>query len=252
MATCREQGGIPSVTTKIANWNDPGLMFWKIGENVEAAYNCIDAAISSKATLEDFRRLTAEEFYRVHNEMRLGNLIHEILEQAITTAIPLQNFQQFFTGHADSQIQNLMFSCKAAYAWGLEVISQGSAEKIIYSKEYGISGTADVDGMIRTKAEDLLRGGIDWKTKYIKKHPGFGKEGQRLALKGPKKEDNHRMQLGAYGRVQEWEHGWICYVSTNPDVQGIKPIWYSKEELVKGYRAYAYISKAYDILNGYE
>ena len=68
-------------------------------------------------------------------------------------------------------------------------------------------------------------------------------------FRGPKKEVNHRMQLGAYGRVEGWEHAWIVVISTNPDVQGIKPIWYDKAELVKGYKAYAHVSRAYDILN---
>ncbi len=253
MAQCRDAGGIPSVTTKIASWNDDGLIFWKIGENVEAAYNCIDAAVAASSTLEEFRVLTAEEFYRVHNELRLGQKMHDAMFKVISTAIPMVSFQKFFTAHADPEVKALVFSAKAAYAWLLDLCAQGIAEKKLYSKEHGISGTADYSGMVNTKEGESLPGGVDWKCKYIKKHPGFStKTGEMLTFRGPKKEDNHRMQLGAYGRVEEWQHGWICYISTNPDVQGIKPIWYDKAELIKGYRAYANISSAYDILNGFK
>lgn len=251
MATCREQGGIPSVTTKIGSYMDPGLMFWKIGENIEAAFNSIDAAIACDADLEQFRVLVADEYYRMHNEMRLGTKIHYIMDKALTEGILLQNFQQFFAGHADSEIKDLVFSCKAAFAWALDTISQGRFEHTIYSKEHGISGTCDGTGMVATPKGDHLIGGIDWKCKRIKIHPGFKADGQMKAMKGPKKEDAHRMQLGAYGRVEGWEHAYICVISTNPDVQGIKPIWYDKAELVKGYRAYANIAAAYEILNGY-
>ena len=151
MAKCRDAEGIPSVTTKIANWQDDGLVFWKIMENIDAAYNCIEPAMKNQVSIEDWRRLVADEFYRVHNEMRMGTLIHDVMNHMWLNTVPLPAFNQIFAGQAAPEIQDLVFSCKAAYAWLLDHRPQGFSEKILFSKEHGISGTADYSGMVDDK-----------------------------------------------------------------------------------------------------
>jgi len=248
-AKCRDAGGIPSVTTKIDSWTDSGLMFWKIGENLEAAYAVLDKSIG--LSLADFKELVAIEYYRTHNALRLGTFIHDILHQLISNGIENRLFMSFFKEYADPQIQELFESVQMAYEWYLEHFDQAQSEKILYEKDTGISGTCDLTGMLLSPDGTKIVGGADWKCTYVKKHPGYYKKDGKMKSLGIKKSNDNKMQLGAYGKVLGWEGAYIVKISTNPMVSGIQPQWYSKEELVKGYTAYAHVARAYDIFNGF-
>lgn len=250
MAQCRDAGGLPSVTTKISSWLDDGIVFWKIDENVEAAYNCIDRAVSISASLDEFRKMVADEFYRVHTELIVGDMVHDIMDKLIKNAVKLEHFSQFFPEYAAPMIREIPLSIKAAYAWFLDNTDQAASEKLIYNEASGIAGTADVSGMVRDESGNLAVGGVDWKSKFIKKHPGFKKDNTMRAFQ-VRKNPQHVMQLGAYGKEEGWNHGWVVIISTNPDVQGIKPMFYDQAALAKGYKIYAHTARAYDIQNGF-
>jgi hypothetical protein len=248
MAQCREQGGLPSVTTILDHWQSPGLTFWKINENVEAAYRCIDSALRMDTSLDEWKKLVADEFYRVNNHLQVGTDVHDIMEKLIKNGVSLDQFSDFFHEYASFRIRNVPISIRQAYAWYLDNCKNAACEKIIYDKANRIAGTADVSGMVRDDKETLGVGGVDWKHRFIKQHPGYKKDGTMKALRYSK-DEKHMMQVGAYGKVEKWMHAWVVVISTNPDVQGIKPMFYGFEELKKGYMAYAHISRTYDILN---
>lgn len=246
---CRQQGGIPSVTTKIANWASPNLMFWKIEENLKAAYEILDVSIGM--SFDDFKKAVADEYYRVHNEIKLGTAVHEILDKLIKNSVESRLFMSFYQDYADPSISELFESVQLAYDWFKSYVKQGISESIVYDKTSRIAGTCDVNGRIITPDNGEVVGGVDWKCSYVKKHPGWRKKDNVMKSLGFKKTDDYRMQLGAYGKVLEWEGAYIVKISTNPMVPGIQPMFFPKEELVKGYTAYAHVARAWDILNGY-
>ncbi len=248
-AQCRDQGGIPSVTTKIGSWNDNGIIFWKINENIEAAYAVLDRA--NDITLEDFKKIVADEFYRTHNYIRLGTRIHDVLGKAINQGIPNNGFVAFYKAHAHESVADLFESVQIAYEWYLETVSQCHAEVVLYDKEAGISGTCDIDGVITTPDGAIIPGGVDWKCSFIKRHPGFRKTDGRQKSFGKSKDIKHKMQLGPYGRVRGWRGAYLVYISTNPLVPGIQVQYYDEADLHEGFRAYAYIARAYDVINGF-
>lgn len=250
MAQCRDQGGLPSVTTKLDTYNPSSLMFWKIDENIQAAYRCIDSALRMDTTLDEFRKLVADEFYRVNNQLIVGTAVHAIMEKLIKNGVTLKQFSDFFHEYADHLVRQIPISIRQAYAWYLDNCKNAACEKLIFDKKSGIAGTADVSGMVNDDGGVAAVGGVDWKSKFIKDHPGYKKDGTMKALRY-RKDPKHMMQLGAYGKVEGWKHGWVVVVSTNPEVQGIKPIYYGIEDLKKGYQAYAHISIAYDTINGF-
>jgi hypothetical protein len=59
------------------------------------------------------------------------------------------------------------------------------------------------------------------------------------------------MQLGAYGRVENWAKAFLVTISTNPLIPGIQVHEYSTDQLREGYAAFQHLSQAYDILNGF-
>ncbi|RLC32367.1 MAG: hypothetical protein DRH37_00735 [Deltaproteobacteria bacterium] len=248
-AKCRDAGGIPSVTTKIDSWTDSGLVFWKIRENIDAAYRVIDSGIGVSA--EDFRKLVADEFYRVHNELFLGSYIHDILDKLIKNGVENRLFMSFYKEYADRQITDLFESVQMAYEWYREHVDQAKTEQVLYDQELRISGTCDVNGMIISPDGTKVPGGVDWKCSYVKKHPGYKKADGTMKSFGFSKSVDYSMQLGAYGRVCGWKGAYIVKVSTNPLIPGVQALWYDQEELLKGYKIYGHVARAYDLINGY-
>jgi hypothetical protein len=247
MAKCREAGGIPSVTTKLANWSSPSLKFWAIEENLNAAYKVLNGMEMDRET---FDRLVKEEFYRVHNHLHIGTLVHDIMDKLIKNSVKLSEYSMFFREYADPKIIELLDSVESAYEWFLLVAKNGVSEKIIYDKDRLIAGTADFSGFSMDDGK-LKRTGIDWKTKYIKKHPGYSSVTKEMKSFKIRKEDSYKMQLGAYGAVERWEIAYNVFISSNPDVPGIQVQKFSTKDLVDGYQAFHHISKTYDILNGF-
>ena len=246
VSKCRDLGGIPSVTTKLEYYSPPGLKFWAIEENLIAAYEILNG---NEMTIDEFIDRTREEFYRTHNHLVIGTLVHDILDKLIKNAVKMKEFNLFYRTYADTKIIELADSVYEAYQWFNDVSSGGVSEKIVYDKEKRIAGTADFSGIIKFNGK-RIRGGIDWKTKYVKRHPGFRKDGRKKSL-GIKKDVKHQMQLGAYGAVEVWEAAYIVNISTNPDVPGIMVHEYSANDLVKGYKMFTGIAKTFDIAHGY-
>jgi hypothetical protein len=248
-AQCRDQGGLPSVTTKTGSWNDEGLIFWKIDENIQAAYAVLDGAIG--VSLDDFRKLVAEEFYRTHNYIRLGTAIHDVLNKLAKQGIRNDIFMSWYREHCPPETAEFFESVQMAWSWYQEHVEQGMTELILCDKETGIAGTCDVNGLIISPDGEHLPGGVDWKCTYVKKHPGYRKSDGVMKSFGIKKDIKNQMQAGAYGRVLGWKGAYIVKISTNTLVPGIQAQWYSHEDLIKGYKMYAYIARAYDLINGF-
>jgi hypothetical protein len=250
MSKCRDEGGVASVTTKIANWNDQNLMFWHIEENVEAAYSVMGANLDTHVTLEEYRKLVADEYYRTHNHLKIGTLVDQFITAAIDQTIALPLFYDFFMTTRAPEISSMYESIRSAYEWYLENVTQGKAQVKVYDKKNMIAGTADVSGMIKDQEGKTIPGGVDFKTKYIKTHPGYKKDGGPKSI--PVKRDiKHKLQLGAYGKALGWEGAYALTISTNPLVPGVIPHWYSLDELKEGYTIFAHIGRAYDLQNGF-
>lgn len=248
-AQCRKEGGLPSVTTKIGSWNDDGLIFWKIDENIQAAYAVLGDAIG--VSLEDFRAMVASEFYRTHNYIRLGTDIHAVLYNLVRNTVRQDKFMSWYKEYSPPSVADQFESVQMAYEWYKEHVKQGVSELVVYDKETGIAGTADINGLIVTPDGETIPGGVDWKCTYVKKHPGYRKADGAMKSFGIKKDIKNQMQAGAYGRVLGWKGAYIVKISTNTMVPGVQAQWYNQEDLIKGYKAYAYIARAYDIINGY-
>ena len=258
LAKCREEGGIVSVTTILENYTPPGLVFWKIDENIECAYDMMPSAFRVQATLPEFRKMVADEFYRTHNHLVIGDVFHKAMAMAISQAVSLDMFNEFWRAHADTKVWDIVEAAKMAYEWLLEHTEGGKAEVEVYDKDRFLAGTADYSGRLMDDSgsylsesgEPAIRG-LDWKTKFIKRHPGFSKKtGEILALP-IKKDPKHPMQLGAYGRVLGWHGGWIINVSTNPDIPAIKPVYYDGAAIVQGYQAFGHLNRTFRIMNNF-
>lgn len=248
-AQCRDAKGQPSVTTVLEYWSSPSLMFWKIGENVEASYEILDMVVQAQPSLEEYVRMVADQYYKTHRYLANGTMIHNVMDRAIKDAVLGQNYMEFYESYAEPAAMDFIYSCSQAYQWFEDKRIQVESEIAVYDEEKMVAGTADISGMIYDKDGREILGGADWKGKDTK-HPGLKKDGTMRTIKAGRT-DAHLMQLGAYGRVLGWQGAWLIYISTNPMVHAYKAIWYSKEDLDKGYVAYGYLRRAYKTLFGF-
>lgn len=248
---CRKAGGIVSVTTKLDFFNPLSLVFWKINQNIESAYNCIQSASEQSVSMDEWKIMVRNEFYKNNNQLSVGSATHDFIASIIKNGIQPSIFSEFFDQYATKEIDHMKMAIKLAINWFNNTTKLGEVEKIVYDKELGVAGTVDYSGVIKDPNGNEVIGGIDWKTKSINKHPGYKKNGETKAVPWYK-DKRHQQQLGAYARIAKWQGAYIVYISTNYIIPVIKAIWYDKEDLIKGWKMYSAISNAFDYCNGFK
>jgi hypothetical protein len=238
-----------SVTEIIGYLKNKGITDWSINQNVLYAYKLSNLAADME--FERFRSEVHAEERRANNHADIGKQLHSYMELAISEAISLSALHSHFLAFSGPGIKGCEASIRMAYQWLLSLHPESlSVEKTVADCDSGVYGTIDVLGKMRfpnqTQAQLTV---IDWKGKFIKKHPGFKKDGITMKTLPIENNKNWKIQVGGYSKAVGALQGAVCAISVNPIVPGIKVFYYNKEDVLSGYKVFGYL---YRTVKSYE